>query len=243
MSALIWASCLDRPRTVGSLISEWGYSSPTSFYRGNFIKELLKEKLIEKKQERIEKTGKREILYYSIFEGYDKIAKERIKGKAKLILNDMDVWKKVLNDDYIRSTFFELEAIKELFNKNPRLGQIYGFTIPVIIAVGLVSTTSNLLKHGLATTKEEYKRSLPYIFEIYGGMVGDINVEGYLKAVIPKLDLRIMKKFSFVNNTEYVKRTTEKFDKLLEGAGKLKKFLLNLSGEDKEIVAEILEKL
>lgn len=228
MDALIWLSCLGEPKTIGSLVKEWGYSSPTSFYRGDPAKELKKKNLLKVIKKKDEKTGRKEKFYYSIFDGYFEAIKDNIGESEKSILKDKNVYKKVLSSEKMRETFFDLEKIKILFDKKPKVGQSFGFKTPLWI-VGLLNTF-HYFSNNFKTNKKLYDllfRGFAWKIGLGVGILAGIKTSTYFYEIMDEIGLDEFEK----NINEIITKDVEKtayYREFSKRIDKIEPFLKNL---------------
>ena len=127
-SWVIFASCIDQPRTIQQMMEIWGYSvGAGALYRPEMINNMLKHNII-----RVVKQKKKENYYKSGFSWITKsLFKEWIKDTniqkemKEGILTNFEEYINFLDDEKIRKLFFDIKKLKVFFGKHDFLRKYY----------------------------------------------------------------------------------------------------------------------
>ncbi len=180
-AALVWVSCLEKPRSARQIADAWKYTQPNSLYRSNIFSELLSKKLLD-----VSRIEDRQNFYLSNFDGYSDMAERKLHDEEEI-----HEWIKILKSEEIRACFFSLDAIKGLFDADFEKAKRYGFTAPIQIAVSIISIFSvlaNDFNYNLdAQIETRITDGLIPILDLLspqGLSVTDLNYQDYLSSIL-----------------------------------------------------------
>ena len=133
---VIWASCIDEPRSLMQIMEKWGYKTGAgAMYRANLINEMIKNKVIS--LAKIQKGN----CYTSNFDWLTKDMLREISAKSgtpvqKIILDilgkNFEEYLGFLNKKETREVLFRLDNIIKFYNNKPSMLRDYPHNLLIL---------------------------------------------------------------------------------------------------------------
>lgn len=183
---LIWLTCIEKPRPLGSLIAEWRYSSSKALYTTD-IDPLIKIGMINKNTDGI---------LYSQFKNYLIAIKEESDHPfVAALVKDKDKWETLWGHDFLRRSYFKLDNIKILFKEDRDVAIHNALSVPLTV-FSLLLPYFYLKKEGKRFDEETLRKFQTIHLSIIGLISNPMHdTEAYLKSIYTSLSFSELNDF------------------------------------------------